>query len=62
MGVIFLKQPAAQLSEAKNLLQDFDHIPRVQRLLEVIDKKLGKVCVVVIVKHSKIVECHCHLR
>jgi tetratricopeptide (TPR) repeat protein len=42
MGVIFLKQPAAQLSEAKNLLQDFDHIPRVQRLLEVIDKELGK--------------------
>jgi hypothetical protein len=36
---LFLKQPAAQLSEAKNLLQDFDHIPRVQRLLEVIDKK-----------------------
>jgi hypothetical protein len=30
------------ITPAKNLLQDFDHIPRVQRLLEVIDKELGK--------------------
>jgi hypothetical protein len=31
-----------QLGGIVLVLQDFDHIPRVQRLLEVIDKKLGK--------------------
>jgi hypothetical protein len=36
IGVDLFKQPVAQLSEAKNLLQDFAHIPRAQRLLGVI--------------------------
>ena len=42
VGADFFKQPAVQLSKAKNLLQDFAHIPRTQRLLEVIGKELGK--------------------
>jgi hypothetical protein len=42
IGADLFKQPAVQLSEAKNLLQDFAHIPRAQRLLKVIGKELGK--------------------
>ncbi len=42
IGADLFKQPAVQLREAKNLLQDFAHIPRAQRLLKVIGKELGK--------------------